>query len=114
MSRIAAYIRFSTSGQAREESFESLLFQVRKAVEQIGGKFEDCKVFRDVMSGRRTDRPGFQELLALIRAKAVDIVVLTLPVLKERGFLAVLGYPASIPDSATSNKLSCLDIGFPA
>src|SRR4051794_12937816 len=66
MSRSAGYVRVSTEEQAREGV--SLEAQ-RQAIEE---RAPGALLFADVLSGARTDRPGYQSMLAAAAAGEFD------------------------------------------
>ena len=68
MPRIVGYARVSTTKQ--EEGGLSLEAQKRRLLE--AGASE---VLADVMSGAKDDRPQFRELMRMVRARAVDGVI---------------------------------------
>jgi site-specific DNA recombinase len=69
------YCRVSTVEQSREDHY-SLDNQEQRGRDYLKMKrWQLFKVRKDVASGKNSDRPGFQELLADIRAKRVDVVV---------------------------------------
>lgn len=72
---IVGYIRVSTDGQAREERF-SLGTQeerIRATASTLGGLV--VKVFCDVESGRRDDRPQYRAMLEYLRENDIDTVL---------------------------------------
>lgn len=72
---IAGYIRHSKESQATSQAIASLKFQVRRAIEQLGGAYEERWIFADVGSGRKNQRPEFQRLLDHIKRGDISVVV---------------------------------------
>lgn len=73
---IAAYIRVSTSEQTKTDALGRMRFQVEKVIREYGQEPNPDLIFHDVMSGKRTDRPGYEKLLRLIYAKSISMVVI--------------------------------------
>lgn len=67
--KAAIYARVSTRDK---QNPETQLKPEREYCERQGWEFVEIV---DRMSGRRVDRPGYQELLALVRQRQVDVVV---------------------------------------
>jgi site-specific DNA recombinase len=73
--RAFSYCRVSSEEQSTEDHY-SLENQEKKAKEQ--SKLKDWQIVRvrkDVASGKDTNRPGYQELVAAIKGKEIDVVV---------------------------------------
>jgi DNA invertase Pin-like site-specific DNA recombinase len=62
------YTRVSTEEQGREGlSLDAQLDACRNYAVRVGWDYDPAYEFRDVMSGRRDDRPDYQRLLATAR-----------------------------------------------
>lgn len=71
--RVATYRRVSRKEQAKDtNAFTRQLFQLDKALSENGLDPKEALRFEDIQSGRKDERPGFQELLSLIRADKLD------------------------------------------
>lgn len=73
--RIAFYGRVSRREQARDTSAAE---RQQWQLEQVGRSMgvEDPKIYFDIQSGKRDDRPQFQRVLDLIRYKEIDRLVI--------------------------------------
>ncbi len=75
--RCAVYARFSCDRQ-RDTSIEDQVRRCSQYIEQGGGAVDPALVFTDfALSGATTDRPGFEAMIQLVRAKqrGVDVIV---------------------------------------
>ena len=73
--RIATYNRVSNKEQSRDkDALVRQIWQTQRSARMYGEEFLE---FTDVQTGRRDDRPDFQELLKLIETKQVDRVIVT-------------------------------------
>ena len=85
MKKVAIYCRVSTDEQARnkEGSLTSQVQRLKLKVEEKNrsGSKKWGKVIRiykdEAYSGKNTDRPEYQQMLADIRAKKIDAVMVT-------------------------------------
>ncbi len=73
--RIVGYIRVSTDKQAREDrsSFGTQEGRIRATASAVGDLM--VKIFCDVESGRRDDRPQYRAMLEYIRENDIDTVL---------------------------------------
>ena len=73
--RIVGYIRVSTDRQAGDGHFslDTQESRIRASVSATGGLL--LKVFCDVESGRRDDRPQYQDMLRYVLEEEVDLVL---------------------------------------
>lgn len=74
----AEYYRLSKQEQANPNSEASHRFQIQRAIEMAGAVFEEAHIYRDIMSGRRTDREDFQRLLEAVRLRRYAAVFVRL------------------------------------
>ncbi|MDA1279951.1 MAG: recombinase family protein [Chloroflexi bacterium] len=73
--RFVGYIRVSTERQAKEgrSSLETQEARIRATVSAQGGLL--VKVFCDIESGKRNDRPEYQKMLKYVLEEDVDVVL---------------------------------------
>lgn len=73
--RVVGYIRVSTEKQVGDghQSLETQEARIRDAVSSAGNLL--VRVFRDVQSGRRDDRPQYQEMVSYVLQEDVDVVL---------------------------------------
>lgn len=73
--RCCTYLRVSRIEQNNGVALERMLFDAERAIQSFGGTLDPDLVFKDLISGRKNDRPDFSAIWGLIEAKAVDVVV---------------------------------------
>ena len=73
--RIVGYVRVSTDRQAGEDrnSLNTQEEPIRAEAEASGGLL--LKIFRDVESGRKDDRPEYRQMLRYIHEEGIDLVL---------------------------------------
>mgnify|MGYP001043562502 FL=1 len=69
------YVRVSTGKQARQDrsSLETQEARIRTTVSEEGGLL--VKMFYDVESGRRDDRPEYQRMVRCVLEEPIDVVL---------------------------------------
>lgn len=75
MIRAAIYARVSTAGQARDGalSLDQQIAACRRHAAERG--YEVVMVERDIMSGLRSERPGYQRILEAARARLISVAL---------------------------------------
>src|SRR4051812_13086006 len=74
MKRVAMYIRVSTDSQERDgSSLDSQERACREFADHAG--WQTVATIRDTMSGYTLDRPGMEQLRALVRQRSADVVL---------------------------------------
>ena len=73
--RVVGYIRVSTEKQVGDghQSLETQEARIRDTVAASGDQL--VKIFRDVQSGRRDDRPGYQQMVRYVLDEGIDVVL---------------------------------------
>lgn len=73
--RVAVYARFSSANQ-NDSSIDDQVRRCTEHVERAGGTVESQLVFADyAVSGASLARPAFEQMMALVQAKQVDVIV---------------------------------------
>ena len=74
--RALVYLRVSTLGQEKNgKNLDGQLDEVREYCQRKGYRFNDEDVFRDVVSGARTDRKGYYKLLSRVEKEDAEVIV---------------------------------------
>lgn len=78
--RTAAYVRVSTTNQVQTQSIEQQLQRVRDYAQDKGWILTDDCVFRDDgYSGASLKRPALDKLRDTVRARELDLIIVTVP-----------------------------------
>lgn len=73
--RISAYARFSSDAQNEKSADDQLARCVEKATSHGGRVATENEIKDEAISGASTKRPGFERLMAMVRARQVDVIV---------------------------------------
>lgn len=75
---VAGYYRLSKQEQLKPGTEDSHKFQIERQMQSVGEKFDLNHIYSDIMTGRKNDRPQFQQLLAAVKAKRYKAVFIRL------------------------------------
>lgn len=75
MLRACTYMRLSSEEQNNGVAVERMLFLAKEAARLLNADLPDDRVYLDLISGRKDDRPDFKEVWGLIEHNATDIVI---------------------------------------
>ncbi|MEP0917196.1 recombinase family protein [Leptolyngbya sp. DQ-M1] len=73
--RAIGYIRLSRAEQNNGVSLERQIYNVKQAAKRIGAELPEDRIYCDLISGRKNDRPNFQIISEYLEHRSADVVI---------------------------------------